>query len=56
MLQCAFNTINLAGAIIITTVGQAKAMGVPQDKWVYILGGAGTDDPHDCELLLYAST
>lgn len=43
----AFNTINLAGAIIITSTSFAKELGVPQDKWVFPLGGAGTKDCDD---------
>ena len=40
----AFNTINLAGACILTSVSLAKELGIPEEKWIYPLGGAGTKD------------
>jgi hypothetical protein len=40
----AFNTVNLASAVIITSTSFAKTLGVPESKWVYPLGGAGTKD------------
>jgi hypothetical protein len=45
----AFNTINLAGAVILTSTDVAKQLGVPENKWVFPLGGAGTSDSGDCE-------
>lgn len=45
----AFNTINLAGAVILTSTDFAQELGVPESKWVYPLGGAGTRDSYDCE-------
>lgn len=46
----AFNTINLAGACILTNTDYAKELGIPQDRWIYPLGGAGTQDSSDCKL------
>jgi hypothetical protein len=46
----AFNTVNLAAAAIVTTVGHAQKLGIPQDKWIYVLGGAGTSESATCEL------
>jgi hypothetical protein len=40
----AFNTVNLASAIILTSTSFAKQLGTPESKWVYPLGGAGTKD------------
>jgi hypothetical protein len=37
----AFNTVNLAAAVLLTSAENAKKLGVPEDKWVYPLGGAG---------------
>jgi hypothetical protein len=40
----AFNTVNLASALILTSVSTAKALNIPASKWIYPLGGAGTQD------------
>ncbi|KAJ4372311.1 hypothetical protein N0V83_004085 [Neocucurbitaria cava] len=44
LLMNAFNTVNLASAVILTSVSTAKALGIPSSKWIYPLGGAGTKD------------
>ncbi|KAF2013187.1 hypothetical protein BU24DRAFT_424190 [Aaosphaeria arxii CBS 175.79] len=44
LLMNAFNTINLAGACILTSTTFARALGIPQNRWVYPLAGAGTKD------------
>ncbi|WZH46882.1 TLP1_add_C domain-containing protein [Fusarium acuminatum] len=44
LLMNAFNGVNLASACIVTSVEYATKLGVPQDKWVYITGGAGSND------------
>lgn len=49
----AFNTVNLAAACIVTSTEFAKQLGIPEDKWVYPLGGAGTADHDDCESPIY---
>jgi hypothetical protein len=43
----AFNTVNLAGACILTSTTFAKSLGIPASKWVYPLSGAGTSDVAD---------
>ncbi len=48
----AFNTINLAGACILTSTETARELGIPSDRWIYALGGAGTRDSDDCEYRL----
>jgi hypothetical protein len=40
----AFNTVNLASALILTSTATAKALNIPSSKWIYPLGGAGTQD------------
>lgn len=45
----AFNTVNIAGACILTSTEYAKELGIPEIKWVYPLGGAGTKDADDCK-------
>ena len=47
LLMNAFNTINLAGAVILTSTDFAKQLNVPIHKWIYPLGGAGTQDSSD---------
>lgn len=49
LLMNAFNTINLAGAAILTSVAYAEELGIPKTKWIYALGGAGTQDSDNCE-------
>ena len=48
LLMNAFNSVNLAAACILTTVDYAQELGIPQDRWIYPLGGAGTGDSDDC--------
>lgn len=44
LLQNAFNTVNLSAAVILTSVGHAQELGIEPSRWVYLLGGAGTND------------
>ena len=44
LLMNAFNTVNLASAVILTSASFAKILGVPSSKWIFPLGGAGTKD------------
>lgn len=48
LLMNAFNTVNLAGACILTSTTYAEELGIPKTKWIYALGGAGTQDSSDC--------
>ena len=41
----AFNTVNLASALILTSTKRATALHIPPSKWIYPLSGAGTRDP-----------
>lgn len=49
LLMNAFNTVNLAAACILTSVEHATALGIPRSKWIYVLGGAGTEDKENCK-------
>jgi hypothetical protein len=45
----AFNTVNLAAACILTSTDFARKLGIPESRWIYALGGAGTRDSYECE-------
>lgn len=45
----AFNTVNLAAACVITTTEFATELGIPRDRWIYPLGGAGSTDAAECQ-------
>ena len=40
----AFNTVNMAAACIVTSADHARTLGIPQDRWIYPLGAAGTSE------------
>ncbi|POR34814.1 Uncharacterized protein TPAR_05013 [Tolypocladium paradoxum] len=44
LLMNAFNAVNLSAACVLTSTDYAKEIGIPQDRWVYVLGGAGTHE------------
>ncbi|OCK74214.1 hypothetical protein K432DRAFT_311184 [Lepidopterella palustris CBS 459.81] len=44
LLMNAFNTVNLAGACLLTSTDYARELGIPESRWIYPLGGAGTKD------------
>lgn len=48
----AFNTVNLAGAAVVTSVEYARELGIPESKWIYVLGGAGTAETKECRCSL----
>lgn len=47
LLMNAFNNINLSGAVILTSVSHARTLNIPESKWIYPLGGAGTSDSNE---------
>ncbi|KAF2437113.1 hypothetical protein EJ08DRAFT_602057 [Tothia fuscella] len=47
LLMNAFNTVNLAGACLLTSTAYAQELGIPEDRWIYPLGGAGTQDANN---------
>lgn len=44
----AFNTVNMAAACILTSTERAKELGIPEDRWIYLLGAAGTCESSEC--------
>lgn len=49
----AFNNVNVAGACIITSTEVAEQLGIPKNRWIYPLGGAGTRDAYSCKHVRY---
>jgi acetyl-CoA acetyltransferase len=39
--------VNQGAALLVTDTDTARALGIPADRWVYPLGGAGADEPTD---------
>ncbi len=39
--------VNQGAAILMTDTDTARSLGVPEQRWVYPLGGAGADEPAD---------
>lgn len=52
LLMNAFNNVNLAASCILTSTEYARSLGIPESKWIYPLGGAGTQDSDDCGYLI----
>jgi hypothetical protein len=50
LLMNAFNNVNLAGACVLTSTSYAEKIGVPKERWIFPLGGAGTRDAYECML------
>ncbi|VIO71062.1 acetyl-CoA acetyltransferase [Bradyrhizobium ivorense] len=46
-LMVANPTVNMGGALILTSLAKARAAGVPEDKLIYPLGGASAEEPRD---------
>lgn len=49
----AFNNVNLAGACLLTSTDYAERLGIDKNQWIYLLGGAGTQDHPECKYLLF---
>lgn len=49
LLMNAFNNVNLAAACILTSTDYARELGIPENRWIYPLGGAGTRDSTNCK-------
>lgn len=45
----AFNTVNLSAACVLTSTVFAERLGIPEENWVYVLGGAGTNEAEHCK-------
>ena len=39
------DAVDLGGAVILTSAGKARELGVPQDKWVWLAGAAEAAEP-----------
>jgi acetyl-CoA C-acetyltransferase len=46
-LMVANPSVNMGGALILTSLAKARAAGVPEDRIVYVLGGASAEEPRD---------
>ena len=46
----AFNNVNLAASCVLTSTTYARELGISESKWIYPLGGAGTQDANNCKL------
>jgi acetyl-CoA C-acetyltransferase len=46
-LMVANPTVNMGGAILMTSLAKARAAGVPEHKLIYPLGGASAEEPRD---------
>ncbi|MDX1735139.1 MAG: acetyl-CoA acetyltransferase [Halioglobus sp.] len=36
--------VDMSAAIVLTTVGRARELGIPQEKWIYLRGGVDVND------------
>jgi acetyl-CoA acetyltransferase len=39
--------VNQGAALLVTDADTARALGIPEDRWVHPIGGAGADEPTD---------
>ena len=46
-LMVANPTVNMGGALLMTSLAKARAAGVPEDRLIYPLGGASAEEPRD---------
>ncbi len=46
-LMVANPSVNMGGAVILTSLAKARAAGVPEDRLLYVLGGASAEEPVD---------
>ncbi|KAF4552954.1 Hypothetical protein D9617_8g049670 [Elsinoe fawcettii] len=44
LLMNAFNNVNLAAAVVVTSTETARELGIGEDKWIYMRGAAGTSE------------
>ncbi|KIW76713.1 hypothetical protein Z517_09157 [Fonsecaea pedrosoi CBS 271.37] len=44
LLMNAMNAVNIGAAVLLTSTDFARELGIPEEKWIYALGGAGTRD------------
>jgi acetyl-CoA C-acetyltransferase len=46
-LMVANPTVNMGGALLLTSLAKARAAGIPEHRLVYLVGGASADEPRD---------
>src|SRR4249920_16566 len=46
-LMVANPTVNMGGAVLLTSLAKARAAGVPEDRLIYPTGGASAEEPRD---------
>ncbi|HKS20310.1 MAG TPA: acetyl-CoA acetyltransferase [Bradyrhizobium sp.] len=46
-LMVANPTVNMGGAVLLTSLAKAREAGIAEDRLVYPLGGASAEEPHD---------
>lgn len=46
-LMNALLSVDQAAAVLVTSVERARALGIPEERWVFPLGGAGATEPDD---------
>src|SRR5256884_1323190 len=46
-LMVANPTVNMGGAVLLTSLAKARAAGVPEDRMIYPIGGASAEEPRD---------
>jgi acetyl-CoA C-acetyltransferase len=46
-LMVANPTVNMGGALLMTSLAKARAAGVPEEKLIYPLGGASAEEPRE---------
>jgi acetyl-CoA C-acetyltransferase len=46
-LMVANPTVNMGGAVLLTSLARARAAGIPEERLIYPLGGASAEEPRD---------
>src|SRR3954468_3281629 len=46
-LMVANPTVNMGGAVLMTSLARAREAGIPEDRLIYIHGGASAEEPRD---------
>jgi acetyl-CoA C-acetyltransferase len=46
-LMVANPTVNMGGAVLLTSRAKARAAGIPEDRLIYPIGGASAEEPRD---------
>lgn len=43
----------MAAACVLTSTDVARKLGIPESKWIYALGGAGTKESDVCKTITF---